>query len=119
WGDLYNQFKSNFYDATDLEMEILPLMQDDEVKNKKGIYEYIFTGNEKYLNLRAFTASQKREAYERQDGHCANINCPTGKDHKFDISEMEGDHITPWRDGGKTTMDNLQMLCKDCNRRKG
>lgn len=119
WGDLYNQFKPNSYDATDFEMEILPLMQDDEVKNKKGIYEYIFTGNEKHLNLRAFTPSQKREAYERQDGHCANVNCPTGRDHKFNISEMEGDHITPWREGGKTTMDNLQMLCKDCNRRKG
>jgi 5-methylcytosine-specific restriction endonuclease McrA len=32
---------------------------------------------------------------------------------------MEGDHITPWIEGGKTDMDNLQMLCKDCNRRKG
>ncbi|MDR2494082.1 MAG: HNH endonuclease, partial [Spirochaetaceae bacterium] len=25
---------------------------------------------------------------------------------------------TPWRDGGKTEPANLQMLCKDCNRRK-
>lgn len=33
--------------------------------------------------------------------------------------EMEGDHITPWSEGGKTSPDNLQMLCKDCNRRKG
>ncbi|MBQ0063073.1 MAG: HNH endonuclease, partial [Prevotella sp.] len=37
----------------------------------------------------------------------------------FEISEMEGDHITPWREGGKTIIENCQMLCRDCNRRKG
>ena len=36
----------------------------------------------------------------------------------YEINEMEGDHITPWHDGGKTTTENLQMLCKECNRRK-
>ena len=35
---------------------------------------------------------------------------------RFD--EMEGDHITPWIDGGKTEKDNCQMLCVECNRRK-
>ena len=28
------------------------------------------------------------------------------------------DHITPWRDGGKTIAANCQMLCKDDNRIK-
>jgi 5-methylcytosine-specific restriction endonuclease McrA len=32
---------------------------------------------------------------------------------------MEADHITPWRDGGRTVPANCQMLCRDCNRRKG
>jgi 5-methylcytosine-specific restriction endonuclease McrA len=31
---------------------------------------------------------------------------------------MEGDHIVPWSKGGKTVPENLQMLCRDCNRRK-
>ena len=26
--------------------------------------------------------------------------------------------ITPWHSGGKTTAENCQMLCKDCNRHK-
>ncbi|MBO5990326.1 MAG: HNH endonuclease, partial [Lentisphaeria bacterium] len=26
--------------------------------------------------------------------------------------------ITPWSRGGKTIVENCQMLCKDCNRRK-
>lgn len=56
----------------------------------------------------------KREAYERQKGICPK--CKEKK--KFDISEMEADHITPGHEGGKTTAANCQMLCKDDNRRK-
>lgn len=36
----------------------------------------------------------------------------------FLIEQMEGDHITPWSEGGKTTLENGQILCKNCNRRK-
>ena len=36
----------------------------------------------------------------------------------FEINEMEADHISPWHEGGKTVIENCQMLCKDCNRRK-
>lgn len=31
---------------------------------------------------------------------------------------MEADHITPWSKGGKTLVENCQMLCKEHNRRK-
>ena len=50
--------------------------------------------------------------YEKQKGVC-----PICKKH-YDISAMEGDHITPWHEGGKTIEENCQMLCKDDNRRK-
>ena len=36
----------------------------------------------------------------------------------FELSEMEADHITPWHEGGKTTEDNCQLLCKKDNRIK-
>lgn len=29
------------------------------------------------------------------------------------------DHIVPVSRGGKTELDNLQLLCRDCNHRKG
>ncbi|MBS7283281.1 MAG: HNH endonuclease, partial [Prevotella sp.] len=38
---------------------------------------------------------------------------------EFDFEFMEGDHITPWREGGRTVIENCQMLCRECNRRKG
>ncbi|MFR5875644.1 MAG: HNH endonuclease family protein [Eubacterium sp.] len=112
WGKLYDAFKDEMYDTDKLEQEIQKLMMDDDVSNKKGIYSYILTHDEKYLNIRTFTESQKRTAYERQGGIC-----PICKKH-FDLKEMHGDHITPWSKGGKTVPENCQMLCADCNRRK-
>lgn len=72
----------------------------------------MLTGDERHLNIRAFTDNQKREAYERQNGVCRSCG------NQFDISKMEADHITPWSKGGRTSADNCQMLCLDCNRRK-
>lgn len=112
WGSLYNQFKDMTYDTDKLEEEIKKLMIDDDVTNKKGIYSYVLTRNEKYLNIRAFSEQQKRSAYEKQQGICSSC-------HKhFDIKEMEADHITPWHAGGQTSTENCQMLCRECNRRK-
>ena len=44
--------------------------------------------------------------------------CPICNKH-FELKDMEADHITPWKEGGKTTLDNCQMLCRKCNREKG
>ena len=112
WGKLFDQYNAIQYNTDDLESEIVELMMDEDVTKKSGVYEYVLTGDEKCLSIRAFTDNMKREAYERQKGKC--IYCKK----QFDIAEMEADHITPWSDGGKTVADNCQMLCRDCNRRK-
>lgn len=112
WGELYNKFKDSKLDATKLEEELEKLMLDDDVTSKKGAYPYVLSRDEKYLNIRAFTPTQKRQAYETQKGIC-----PICK-KSFELDEMEGDHITPWCEGGKTEPSNLQMLCKECNRKK-
>lgn len=112
WGELYNQFKDKKLDDKKLETEVAKLMQDEDVTKKSGIYPYVLTRQEKYLNIRAFTDKQKREAYERQNGIC--VKCG----ERFAIEEMEADHITPWHEGGKTTAENCQMLCKQDNRTK-
>ena len=70
-------------------------------------------GDERHLGIRAFDDNTRLEAYERQHGVC-----PLCGAH-FELNEMEADHITPWRDGGRTIPANCQMLCRDCNRRKG
>ena len=113
WGYLYNEFGRNNYDPAILEKSVQYLMMDDDVTHRSGIYEFVLSGRERALNIRAFTPNQKREAYERQNGVCPAC----GK--QFKIEDMEADHITPWSAGGKTVAANCQMLCRDCNRLKG
>lgn len=112
WGTLYDDYKDVQLDTEAIEQEIADLIQDDDVMNKSGIYPYVLTHEERYLNIRSFTDSMRQAAYERQAGEC--VLC-TGN---FSISEMEADHITPWSEGGKTDRENCQMLCRECNRRK-
>lgn len=112
WGFLYNEFKDQKFDSKKLESEIAELMEDEDVGSKKGIYTYVLTRKEKHLNIRSFSPNQKREAYERQKGIC--VVCK----EKFEIEEMEADHITPWHESGKTSAENCQMLCREDNRRK-
>jgi len=104
WGFLFNQFEKINYDSAKLEKEIVRLMLDEDVTSKKGIYEYLLTKNEKHLNIRAFSDNQKREAYERQKGICPKCK------KKFELEEMEADHIKPWHtarcSAKKTTEEN-------------
>ena len=109
WGILFNRYGKADYDSKALEIRVKELMEDDEVTNKKGIYEYLLSGEERKLNLRAFTDKMKREAYERQNGICPKCN------QHFEFDQMEGDHIIPWAKGGKTTAENCQMLCQRDN----
>lgn len=113
WGALYNQFKDKEVDTDKLERLLAKLMQDDDVEKKSGIYPYVLDGDERHLNIRAFSDNMKREAYERQKGICVKCN------KKFELNEMEADHIKPWHEAGKTTATNCQMLCKMDNRIKG
>jgi hypothetical protein len=119
WGVFYNNFKEDkSLDPKTLEAKIATLMQDEDVTSKKGIYEFLLTGKEKHLNIRAFTDNQKREAYEKQNGICpVCVKNKSDKTH-YELSEMEADHITPWHEGGKTDANNCQMLCKLHNRMK-
>ncbi len=112
WGALYDDFKGQILDAKVLEDRVKALLLDDDVTNKSGIYPYVLTGEEKYLNIRAFSEAMRIKAYEKQKGKCAICK------KTFTIEEMEADHIIPWHDGGKTDEKNCQMLCRECNRHK-
>ena len=112
WGTLYNTYKKKKLDTKKVEKEIAKLILDDDVTKNSGIYPYILTRDEKHLSIRSFTPAMKQKVYEKQKGKC--VVC--GK--KFELNKMEADHIDPWHEGGKTTEDNCQMLCKEDNRRK-
>jgi hypothetical protein len=112
WGKFYNEHKDDKLNAAELEQRTVELIDDDEVESKKGIYEYLLTGNVRTLSLRTFDEKTTQKIYAKQDGIC-----PICKKH-FNFEEMEADHILPWSGGGKTIPENCQMLCKLDNRTK-
>ena len=112
WGTLYNMYHKKKLNTKEIEEETAKLILDDDVTKKSGIYPYILTSNEKYLSIRAFTDAMRQKVYEKQKGKCAKCK------KEFALSEMEADHVDPWHEGGKTTEENCQLLCKEDNRRK-
>ena len=113
WGSLYEAHRDRPVNFVMAEEETLRLLDDDDVQSQRGIYAYILTRDERHLRIRAFSPAMKRRAFERQEGVC--VICGD----RFELSQMEADHITPWADGGKTVQENCQVLCRDCNRQKG
>src|SRR5690606_25344247 len=113
WGGLYREYgnRSDLNPAA-IEEEIARLLEDDEVNNKSGIYNYVLSRNENKLNLRAFDDKTKQITYDKQKGICPSCK------KEFPIEKMEADHIVPWSKGGGTVADNCRMLCLPCNRSK-
>lgn len=61
---------------------------------------------------RTFNDQQKAEIFKRQDGKCA-----IGGEQVFP-DEAEYDHYpVPWRDGGKTEVNNGRLVCRSCHPR--
>lgn len=112
WAMLYDRYGTVTLDTVALGKRISNLMRDSEIQKQNGIIPYVLTGDEHWLDLRAFPDDIKLAVWEEQGHRCALC----GKE--FDFEFMEGDHITPWRDGGRTVKENCQMLCRECNRRK-
>ena len=113
WAEFYDKYGLETLDTAALGKRISELMRDSEIQKQSGIIPFVLTGDERYLDLRAFPEDIKLSVWEKQ-----NHICPLcGKE--FDFEFMEGDHITPWREGGRTVAENCQMLCRECNRRKG
>lgn len=114
WGYLYNKYHMNHYDPAQLEKEISELLADEEVTSDKGVYEYVLQINkeEKLLSIRTFDKKIKTKVYNKQGGLCVICNNP------FEIKDMDADHILPWSKGGKTVIENCQLLCRKCNLEK-
>ncbi len=129
WGILYNKYKNKTYNTNDMRTLIDKLLQDDDITNQKGIIPYVLSNktkhDEKSLSVRAFSEQMKRRVYTKQttDAKANNTsNCPmcanNGITTIYEFTEMQGDHIIPWSQGGRTVEENLQMLCRNCNNDK-
>ena len=131
WGRLYRQYHTNAYSKDKVTKRVNELLDDTQVTNNKGIFEYIL-GKEQdasLLNVRVFDEKTKKAVYNKQTKEAEEkgiSNCPlcaigpeNNSKRKYKLNEMDADHVTAWSKGGATDASNCQMLCKTHNRAKG
>lgn len=131
WGELYEKYHSEPYNTQSVRERIEELLDDEYVKNKKGVFEYVLgrEENKTLLNVRIFDEHTKKRKYKEQTDEAeanGHSNCPlcavgnnSNRTRIWKLSEMDADHVTAWSRGGSTTIDNCEMLCKTHNRAKG
>ncbi len=131
WGRLYDTYHEQAYDAVKVSKQVRQLLSSFEVKDRKGVFEYILGGSTdaKLLNVRVFDEPTKKSVYKDQTTkaekkkvsncpHCA-IGHDVNKGKIWSFGEMDADHVAAWSKGGATSIKNCQMLCKTHNRAKG
>ena len=131
WGRLYEKYHKNAYSKQMINDRVDALIQDLQVSNKRGIFEYVLGGeiDKSLLNIRVFDKKTISSVYEKQTKEAKEAgisNCPlcavsenANKTRIYKLSEMDADHVTAWSNGGSTDASNCQMLCKTHNRAKG
>lgn len=131
WGRLYREYHENSYDPEEVSKKVRELLSSFEVKDRKGVFEYILGGetDTKLLNIRVFDEPTKKAVYAKQTEEAkasekSNCSyCAVGHDANADkiwaYNDMDADHVSAWSKGGTTDPENCEMLCKPHNRAKG
>ena len=131
WGRLYRKYHTKAYSKDKVTKRVNELIDDPQVSDRRGIFEFILGGEQDYslLNIRVFDEKTKRAVYQKQTNEANEkgiSNCPLcaiGHDNNkariYKLNEMDADHVTAWSKGGATDISNCQMLCKTHNRAKG
>lgn len=131
WGTLYERYHHLPYDPSKVDERVASLMDDPQITDRKGIFEYVLGGeqNTRLLNVRVFDRKTIQLVYNQQTAKAKDkgvSNCPycaIGHDSSrariWKINEMDADHVTAWSKGGSTDISNCQMLCRMHNRAKG
>jgi 5-methylcytosine-specific restriction endonuclease McrA len=114
-GRVYWLFEDRFYWEDDelAAGDVLALIRDRERRQQRKLERAhaAMAADEAGIPRRGVIAREVRLAvFQRDGGRC--VECGSN----FDI---QYDHIIPFSMGGASTVENLQILCADCNGAKG
>lgn len=108
------QFSDGFYwddDGLDAEdIKALVLQRKRRLEQKLQSARSLMRAEENGRPTRTHISDELRRAVYERDGGCC-VQCGSS-------FNLQYDHILPVALGGATTLENLQLLCADCNRRK-
>ncbi|WP_232676815.1 HNH endonuclease [Nocardioides sp. R-C-SC26] len=117
-GKRYWSFESKIYETSDHELtpeDVAALI--NEVANKRRIrlakahsLQAIAEQIDTRPKRETIPTDVKVQVWQRDGGRC--VSCDSNRNIEFD-------HIIPLSLGGANSFRNLQLLCEDCNRRKG
>lgn len=108
-------FEDNFYweAAGYTAQDILALVRDRERRQRARLeraHTALRIEQQPRKRRQHIPKELRRVVFERDGGRC--VECGTNFDLQYD-------HVLPVARGGATTVENLQLLCGDCNRAKG
>ncbi len=107
-------FHDSFYwddDGLDSDdVKALVLQRERRLQQKLHTARSLMRAEEAGRPTRTPIPSDLRRAVFERDGGCC-VECGSN-------FNLQYDHILPVVRGGATTVENLQLLCSDCNRRK-
>lgn len=71
------------------------------------------------LDPQRYFGNDVKDTLFKSAPRCAHINADGTRCTESAYNKLEVDHIIPWCEGGRTTIDNAQLLCKKHNASKG
>jgi 5-methylcytosine-specific restriction endonuclease McrA len=124
WGRFYHTYGERPYDREQLQRRVDALTADESVTSKRGVYEFLLSGETlpQLLNVRLFDDRIIASRYAQQSAaakEAGGSNCPycvaQGIATIHPVKQMQADHITAWIRGGDTSPENCQLLCRAHN----
>ena len=127
WGMLYANYGEQQFDAEHTRTRAQEMLDYPELKKKGQIYQYILEGerNPQILEPRFFDEETRETVWRQQGKLCAyqikplhDFACIDPQEDEMPWEDAQADHIEPWVKGGRTVIENCQVLCSKCNQRK-
>jgi 5-methylcytosine-specific restriction endonuclease McrA len=90
-------------------------IQDLQYRHEELLNEFISHMPDLKLKdkTRNFTEEQRRAIFWKQKGTCQICGRVCRE------NEFHADHVLPWSKGNPTSLENGQVLCTECNLKKG